>query len=323
MNEQISLDIFSQPLVYVSEKQGIFTPCFIMQMNAERIIDKILGAIDYNLEDKGHRMEKVINSLIARSEYIKINKNQIKFKAFDGKDVEFDCIAVFEGKLIIMEMKCRTTPYSDKERNDKEAVLHEAVEQVKRRVQVVQNNWEEIKRRSSIKLMDSAPQESDIIKIVCFNFFNFTGQVIHGVYITDWSAITKYFNSPIDYANVSRGSSIKKVAVRNIWRANKPTLDNFKKFLEMPSMMKNFYDNIKIIYKPIIRIEDKNDNLGLIGFYLGKNPYEEYFKLAVQTSEKNTDIKDTDDYLELIIYQKSKKKRNKQSKTSRRRNRKK
>lgn len=312
--EQIALDIFSQPLVYVSEEQVIFTPCFIMQMNAERIIDKVLGAIDYNLSDKGHTMEKIVNKLIDENEYIDVNKNNIKFRAFDGKDVEFDCIAVFQGKLIIMEMKCRTTPYSNKEKNDKEVVLYEAVEQVKRRVQVVQNNWEEIKKRSSIKLMENPPKESDIIKIACFNFFNFTGQVIDGVYITDYSAITKYFNNPIEYANISGKNSIKKIPVKNIWKGKKPTIDNLLKFLEMPNMMQGFYDNIKLIYRPIIRIEEENENLGVVDYYLEKNPYEEYFNLV----EEDDNVKRKNKSKKII-----KKKKNKNTKASRKLNRKK
>lgn len=303
--KQIALDIFSQPLVYVSEEQVIFTPSFIMQMNTERIIDKLLGAIDYNLSDKGYRMEKVVNELIAKNEYINVNENKIKFKAFDEKDVEFDCIAVFEGKLVIMEMKCRTAPYDEKEKNDKEAVLHDAVEQVKRRVKAVQNDWEEIKKRSSIKLMESPPKESDIIKIACFNFFNFTGQVIDGVYITDYSAITKYFNSHIDYANISSGNSIKKIPVKNIWEGKKPTVENLLNFLEMPSMMKDFYDNTKLMYKPIIRIEEENESLAVLDHYLEKNPYEEYFELAINENKKHKNT----------AFQKNRdKKRNKKSK---------
>lgn len=318
---QIVLDLFSQPLVYISDEQIIFTPCFIMQMNVERIIDKILGAIDYNFSDKGYNMEKLINNMINESEYIDVNKNRIKFNAYDGKDVEFDFIAVFKNKLIIMEMKCRNTPYSSKEKNDKEGVLDEVVEQIKRRVDIVQHDWDEIKKRASIELMENAPNENDIIKIACFNFFDFTGQTIDGIYITDHSAITKYFNNPIDYAFVTRNNSIEKKPVGSIWNGEKPTIDNLLGFLEMPNMLKGFYDNIKFTYKPIIRIEENDENISVIDYYLEKNPYEEYIKLAIDGD--NTNFNKKNSKCDENKSKKSIKKKRKQSKNSRKLQRKK
>lgn len=288
---QIGLDLFSQPLVYVSDEQVVFTPCFIMQMNIKRIVDKILGAIGYNLYEKGYNMEDSINNMLEESKYIKVNKNRIKFEAYDGKDAEFDSISVWENKLIVIEMKCRNAPYSPKEKNDKIIVLNEAVEQVKRRVKVIQNNWDEIKKRSSIELMKNPPDEKDIIKIVCFNFFDFTGKVIDDVYITDYSAITKYFTKPIIYANVIENKGLKKVPVKNIWGGSKPTLSNLLEFLEMPSMLKELYENIELIYKPVIRIEEDNENISIMDYCLENNPYEKYSKLAVGKQIKYSKVK--------------------------------
>lgn len=306
---KILLDLFSQPLVYVSNKQIVFTPCFIMQMNVKRIVDKILGAIDYNFSEKGYNMEELINSMIGRSNYIKVNKSKIKFEAYDGKDVEFDSISIFENKLIIMEMKCRNAPYSPKEKNDKNIVLNEVVEQVKRRVNIVQHNWNEIKKRASIKLMENPPAEKDIIKIACFNFFDFTGKIIDDVYITDYSAITKYFNKPIDYVNLIKNNSIERIAGRNIWDGCKPTLDNLLQFLEMPSMLKGFYENMKFLYKSIIRIEESNEHISVLDCYLEKNPYKEYFKLAVGKRNENLSKKANNSNKRLKKIKKKKRKR--------------
>ncbi|GAA0125654.1 hypothetical protein UT300019_15560 [Clostridium sp. CTA-19] len=285
---KIALDVFSQPLVYVSDKQVVFTPSFILQMNVKRIVDKILGAINYNFSDKGHNMENLINNLLEKSKYLKVNKNNIKFQAYDGKEVEFDSLSIFENKLIVMEMKCRNAPYSPKEKNDKTDILNEAINQVKRRVKVIQHDWNQIKKRASIELMANPPAEKDIIKIACFNFFDFTGQVIDDVYITDYSAVTKYFNKPIDYAKILKDNSIEKIPVNNIWNGGSPTVVNFFKFLEMPSMLKEFYENIKFTYRPIIRIQESDKNLCIMDYYLEDNPYKKYFKLAVEEKEKKS-----------------------------------
>ena len=288
----IVLDIFSQPLVYVSNNQIVFTPSFILQMNVKRIVDKILGAINYNFSDKGYNMENLINNMLEKSKYLKVNKNNIKFQAYDGKEVEFDSLSVFENKLIVMEMKCRNTPYSPKERNDKSDVLIEAVNQVKRRVKVIQHNWSEIKKRASIELMENPPLEEDIIKIVCFNFFDFTGQVIDNVYITDYSAVTKYFNEPIDYVKSLDNKCIEKIPVNNIWKENHPTVLNFLNYLEMPSMLKEFYENIELNYSQIIKIQKDDKNLFIMDYYLKENPYNKYFELALKYKNKKSNTND-------------------------------
>lgn len=289
--KQIGLDLFSQPLVYVSAEQVVFTPCFILQMNVKRIINKILGAINYNFSEKGYNMEDSVNNMLEKSEYLKVNKNRIKFEAYDGKDAEFDSISLFGDKLIVMEMKCRNTPYSSKEKNDKIIVINEAVEQVKRRVRVIQNDWDEIKKRSSIKLMENPPAEKDIIKVVCLNFFDFTGQVIDDVYVTDYSAITKYFTKPIIYANVIKNNIKEKIQVENIWGGPNPTVENLLKYLEMPSMLKGFYENISLIYKPIIRIQESDENILVMDYYLKEDPYIKYSKLALEDKKSNTNNK--------------------------------
>lgn len=289
---KIALDIFSQPLVFVSDTQIIFSPSFVLQMNVKRIVDKILGAINYNFSDKGHNMEDLINNMLEQSKYLKVNKNNIKFQAYDGKEVEFDSLLVFNNKLIVMEMKCRNAPYSPKERNDKSEILIEAVNQVKRRVKVIQYDWSEIKKRSSIELMDNPPDEEDIIKIACFNFFDFTGRVIDGVYITDYSAVTKYFTKPVDYAKVLNDNNIEKIPVNNIWKEDSPTILNFLKYLEMPSMLKEFYKNIKFNYRPVMRIKEDDQNLCIMDYYLEENPYNKYFKLALHDKDKKLNAND-------------------------------
>lgn len=315
-NSKIVLDIFSQPLVYVSNKQIVFAPSFIFQMNVKRIVDKILGAIDYNFSDKGHNMENLINELLKKSKYLKVNKNNIKFQAYDGKEVEFDSLSVFENKLIVMEMKCRNAPYSPKEKNDKEDILVEAINQVKRRVNVIQHDWNEIKKRASIELMENPPAQEDIIKIACFNFFDFTGKVIDNIYITDYSAVTKYFNNPIDYAKILKDKSIEKIPVNNIWNGNSPTVSNFTKYLEMPSMLKEFYANVRFNYKPIMRIEESDKNLCIMDYYMEDNPYNKYFELAMDGEKKDTNNKQNKQVV------KSRKRKIKQTRKSRKRNRK-
>lgn len=311
-DESISLDLFSQPLVYLSDKQVVFTPTLILQMNIERVIEKILSKIENNISEKGTNMEKYMIERLKESKYIKVNTSPIKFIAYDGKEVEFDFLGIFDDKLVIMEMKCRTTPYSSKEIMDKENVLQEVIDQVNRRVKVVQNNWDQIKNKSSIELMDNPPKDSDIIKIGCFNFVNFTGINMDGVYISDCSAIVKYFTQPINYATVAYGSKVVNYEVENLWKNDYPTIHNFEEFLKMPSMMKIFYDKLECLFRPVSLIDEKDKKLCFFDYYMSENPISNY-----KCIEKAS-------FINNIKYSKSKKKKHnrKQSKKSKKKNRK-
>ncbi|MDK2585330.1 hypothetical protein QOZ83_05590 [Romboutsia sedimentorum] len=311
-NDQImNLDLFSQPLVYISEEQIIFTPILILQMNVERVIEKVLSKTDNNLSDKGTNMENYMKKCISKSPYVEVNKSDIKFMAYDGRYVEFDFLGVFEGKLLLIEMKCRTTPYSSKEIMDKEGVLKEVVDQVNRRVNVIQNNWDEIKKRSTIKLMDKPPEEKDIIKIGCFNFINFTSINIDGVYISDCSSIVKYFTDPINYMIVAEKSNITKYPVENLWGGTSPSVDNFEKFLQMPNMLKIFYDKMDCLYKPLPLINEEDNKLAFLDCYMSENPFIKY---------KPKNIKQIDNKLR-SSKNKNKRKNKKHSKKSKKKNR--
>lgn len=287
-NKLMNLDLFSQPLVYISEEQVVFTPILILQMNVERVVEKILAKTENNISDKGTNMEKYMKERISKSPYVEVNKNDIKFMAYDGKYVEFDFLGVFKDKLLLIEMKCRTTPYSSKEIMDKEGVLKEVVDQVNRRVNVIQNNWDEIKKRSTIKLMDNPPEESDIIKIGCFNFINFTGLTIDGVHISDCSSIVKYFTQPITHATLVEEFKIVKYPVENLWEGDYPTVDNFKNFLQMPNMLKIFYDKMDYLFKPLMLIEEEDEKLAFLDYYMYENPLMIYNPKNINTVNNQT-----------------------------------
>lgn len=54
----------------------------------------------------------------------------------------------------------------------------EGVDQVNRRVKIVQKDWKKIKELASIKLPNEPYDEEHIIKVVCTDIYDFTSMMV-------------------------------------------------------------------------------------------------------------------------------------------------
>lgn len=146
------LDVFSQPLIYVGNEKVIFCPTLILQMNIVRIIEMLVAKWGIDISDKGLVFEKQLRFILSFNPYIKVNTNKIEFKAYDGRDIEFDFIGLFEDHLLLIEFKHLRTPYSDKGKKNALDTLDFGIEQINRREDVLKHDWKIIKEKCSFEL---------------------------------------------------------------------------------------------------------------------------------------------------------------------------
>ena len=281
------LDVFSQPLIYVGKNKVILCPMLIMQMNVVRIIEMYMTEWNINISQKGTEFEKKLRFILSFNPYIKVNSNKIEFKAYDGRDVEFDFIGQFGEHLLLIEFKHLKIPFSDKTKKNSEDIIDYGIEQVNRRVEILKNNWDEVKTRCSFELPDQPFEEDKIIKLVCTNIFDFTGIVKNGVSIIDSSSLLKFFMAPHVDA-ISVGKKVKKVSTQKLWDKEYPTVEEFKMFLREPIAVKPYINCFEPTYKPIVRIEEEDYNICFLDYILKENPYE---KLILDDSNDNYKIK--------------------------------
>ncbi|GIO86140.1 hypothetical protein J25TS5_30720 [Paenibacillus faecis] len=279
-------DLFSQPLVYVGKNERIFVPALTKQLNIARMIEQQISLWGIEVSTKGYGFEEGLTTLLQVCPQLKVNTNKISFVAYDGKTVEFDFIAMFENKILLIEMKCLRRQYSPKEYYLREKDVLYGVEQVNRRVSVLRNNWEEVKQRVSIKLPSSPPREEDIIKLVCLNVLDFTGRKIDGVSIIDESMLLKYFLSGEVHAKSISVNGSNVIEEKSIWSKGYPTVEEFLDFLEMPIALKGFYESLEEQRRWLMLIKESDFKIGFCDFVLTKNPFELDFKRLHTMSEK-------------------------------------
>lgn len=301
-----SFDIFSQPLIYVGDEHVIFTPQLIGSMNENRIIESHISVWDVDVSKKGIEYENMLRFLIGFVPFLKINPKPITFAAFDGKEVEFDLLGMFEDVLLLIEIKCLKRPFSAKEIKQREEDVLDGVKQANRRELIIRKEWAKIREQANIHLPSMAPEK--IIKIVCLNVFDFTGRMENDVYITDFSALSKFFlHSNIKAQTFDTSNSLNNVVVERLWKGNEPTVEDLLVYLQTPVAMKGFYENLEEAPRPLLLLDEEDRGVALMDYTLKENPIS-VKKIKGNTKKKKMQKKNSG---KTLI---SKKKRNKKRK---------
>ena len=280
-------DIFTRPLIKANKSKIIFCPTLIQQINMTRNVEKALQKYNIDFSIIGRIFEKEIVNKLKDNKYLQVNENKIEFDAYDGKAVEFDFLATMEDFLLLVECKAVLTPYSDKEILERRKTIHEGVDQVLRRVKVVQNDWDKIREMASIALPNEPYAEDKIIKLVCTDVYDFTTLKMNGVTITDDSTLLKYFNDPlIRKVNINhREKEVSVLIKKNLWEARRPSPHGFINYLDNPDTVEHFRKCIHPHYLPVLCFENEHF-LVVKDMYLDKNPYQEDINLAKEEKSK-------------------------------------
>lgn len=315
-------DLFSQPLVYIGKREIIFVPALIKQLNLPRMIEQQFGIWKIDDAYKGKALENYINIALSINSSLNVNVGGLKIEdAFDGKSAEFDFIATFGDHILLIEMKCLRRPYSPKEIFQIEHEVNYGIEQVKRRVLVLQEDWNKIRQVATIDLPIHPPDPMKIIKVVCLNIFNFTAREKDGVIITDASSLTKYFVNPtVEQFEISE--TRKKIGEYSLWKKEYPTPSEFKEFLLKPHTIADIYDSLEPDLRSLMLIDNTNHPIGFLDFSLTGNPIDLSNKKVKPVRESSTSIENANP-LRIQPYKGKRKKKIKQQKQSRKNNRKK
>lgn len=249
-------DIFTRPLVKVGSDTVLMSEALIDQINLVRNIEVLLDWNDVALAPMGIELEKKLTRELKNAKKLSVNTNKIKFDAYDGKEVEFDFIATIDDCLILMEMKSLLKPYDDDELYRRRKTISEGVNQIHRRVRVVQKNWDKIKELASIDLPNAPYDEEHIIKLVCTDVSDYTGLEDEDVVLTDEVTVLKYFTNPCVHAILGipgQGAALFKE--KTLWETGEPTAEEFIGYLHHPDTMDFILDCIKPEWKVVPVLE--------------------------------------------------------------------
>jgi SEC-C motif len=274
------LDVFSQPLIYVGSNRVVFCPTLILQMNVRRIIEGLASKFKIDIANKGIKFEENIRNVLSCNPFIKVNTNTIRFTAYDGKQVEFDFLGLFDDHLLLIECKHEKAPFDDKDKKQSLDIIDYGIEQVNRREKVINEDWKLIRERCSFELPLSPPE--NIIKLLCTNIYDFSTIVRNNVEIIDSSSLIKFFIAP-EIKKVAIGDTVEEEIYDSLWKGDAPSIEDFKSFLRCPVAVAPFIDCYKPVFKPLMKIKEEDFNINFFDYSLIKNPFESLDKNAEES----------------------------------------
>ncbi|MFJ5790603.1 SEC-C metal-binding domain-containing protein [Lysinibacillus sp. NPDC093197] len=266
-------DLFSKPLIYCGNSEVLIFSEFVNQINIPRIFDVLIKNMRINNFKKGITYENELREVLTNANFINVNTANIKFEASDGKDVEYDFLGYFNEYLIIMEFKNCFTPYSNKEYDSALDTMKFGIEQVNRRQKILHSDWHIIKKLANIELPTEPPKEEKIIKILCTNIYHFTSLKINDVFITDSSALIKFFYYPMNSIGISGNDLTSEYVDAAIWSTIPPSVEDFRHYLQNPSAMKEYRKCVDALLKPIISFKEGDPIIYYHDFSLIEDPY--------------------------------------------------
>lgn len=290
-------DIFAQPLIKISKTQVVLSQALLDQVNLDRFIERQFIRYKKNVAEVGHIFEKKIIDTLMKGyskdifDFIRrpipnftVNTNQVKYDAFDGKEIEFDVITVLGDYLILTELKAIMTSYDLNDLERRKENIKEAIEQLQRRAESVKYDWEKIREQVSIELPVKPFDQNHIILVVCTDAYDYTPLKYENIFITDDSSYLKYFTNPyVDTIKVESGNAtIQNLKI--IWEKGYPDAIEFMEYLMNPVTVQPFSECLEKCFIPVPVMDERDCAIFCEDFRLIEDPIRE----AASKGEKDT-----------------------------------
>ncbi|BCN30738.1 YecA family protein [Anaeromicropila herbilytica] len=289
-------DIFAQPLLKISKTQVVLSQALLDQVNLDRFIERQFIRYKKDVSEIGHIFEKEFIDRLKKGyserffdfKYkvipnFAVNTNEVKYEAFDGREIEFDVISVLGDYLILTELKAVMTSYDLNDLEERKRNVKKAIVQLKRRAESVKYDWEKIRELVSIDLPDQPYDQDHIILIACTDTYDYTPLKYENIFITDDSSYLKYFTNPyVDTIELKPGNVTVRNS-KNIWKRGYPDAQEFIEYLMNPVTIHPFSDYMKKRYIPIPVIDEKDCAIFCEEYNLVEDP----IKAAVLSGDKD------------------------------------
>ena len=289
-------DVFAQPLIKISKTQIVLSQALLDQVNLDRFIERQFIRYKKNVSEVGHIFEKKFIDTLRKgySEGIfdfnrkpipnfKVNTNQVKYEAFDGREIEFDVIAVLGDYLILTELKAVMTSYDLNDLEKRKENIKEAIEQLQRRAESVKYDWEKIKERVSIELPAQPFDQDHIILVACTDAYDYTPLKYENIFITDDSSYLKYFANPyVDALEIKPGDATIR-NLKSIWKKGYPDAKEFMEYLMDPVTVHPFFEYMEKQFIPVPVMDEADCAIFCEDYILTEDP----IRATVLKEEKN------------------------------------
>lgn len=255
-----SSDLWDAPLIRATDDTFTVLIQPTEASNLPNVIISKLSSLETQFDKKGRGFEKKVLSFFTEKGY---ECKELSFD-IDGDQFQYDALLLMEGTIILIECKNTTLSGGNVTLSLRYAeFIDETVEQIQRLERGLRAKPEIVE-----KLFGKKFPELKIISLI-LNSLTYSRTPIDGVYISDYSALSKIFNdNAISQISIKDGILSKKRTICQLWTGDHLTLQDLINYLKYPPQLKLFSDHFtynkychptseeSIFVSPVLQIDE-------------------------------------------------------------------
>lgn len=226
---QDSRDLYDSPLIQSQDGKYSLLADVLISSNLPNVLFSRLSSLNTQFEKKGKGFENKVVSFFQGHDY------QCKTTSFsiDGAQYEYDALLLLDDTLFLIE--CKNNLLSGNHavqalRYSK--FISDTVKQVKRLEHGLRARPEIVESLFGRKL------DNLTLVPMILNSMNYSRAPIDGVYISDYSALSKFFDEDaISEFHWKNGRKIVRKVIQRLWTGERPTAKELLTYLSMPPQL--------------------------------------------------------------------------------------
>lgn len=227
---QDSRDLYDSPLIHSEDGKYTLLANVVKTCNVTNVLFSRLSSLTTQFDKKGKGFEnRVVSSFVKWGYPCKFTKFKI-----DGAEYEYDALVLIDDTLLLIE--CKNNLLSSN--NAVQALrysksIDKNVEQIKRLERGLRERPDVVESLFSRKIDDLT------LVPVMLNSMTYSRGPLEGIYISDWSALSKFFTeSTISRFVLQNGKKVNKQTIHTLWKGKRPTAKELLDYLAMPIQLK-------------------------------------------------------------------------------------
>lgn len=239
---QDSRDLYDSPLIHSDDGKYALFANVLKTCNVTNVLLSRLSSLTTQFDKKGKGFEdRVVSSFVKWGYPCKFTKFKI-----DGAEYEYDALVLIDDTLLLIECKNNLLSSNNVVQAFRYSESIDAnVEQIKRLERGLRERPDVVESLFCRKLDDL------ILVPVMLNSMTYSRGPVEGVYISDWSALSKFFTeNTISRFNWQNGKKVNKQTIHKLWKGKRPTAKELLDYLEMPIQLKLMGEHLRFKYSP-------------------------------------------------------------------------
>ncbi len=239
---QDSRDLYDSPLIRSQDDKYSLLADVLLTWNLPNVLFSRLGSLETQFEKKGKGFEdKVVSFFQGRNYPCKATSFSI-----DNAQYEYDALLLLDDTLFLIE--CKNTLLSSNHavqalRYSK--FIDDTVKQLKRLERGLRARPEVVESLFGRKLTDLT-----LVPMI-LNSLTYSRAPVDGVYVSDYSALCKFFDeSTISAFHWEDGEKKVRKVIHRLWSGERPTSQELLEYLSLPPQLKLIMEHLTYFSHP-------------------------------------------------------------------------